>query len=161
MEIVSSWKYLGVVISDKMNDSSDISRQIRGLYVQGNSIIRCFRHCTSDVKVLLFKTFCSSFYCPHLWSSFSAEYYRRLKVAYNRIFRYMFNVTEYNISISGMMLDYNVKTFDAVIRNYIFSFIQRMSTCDNGIIKAVMNSVFYYSSIIFKHWKDKLYLLSD
>ena len=164
IDLVRTYKYLGVIFSDDMKDDCDIKRQIRTLYMQGNSIIKCFRHCSTEVKCLLFKTFCTSFYCPYLWKDFSSECFRRLKVAYNRIFRHLFNITQYNpllssvTSISHVMVKNNIQTFGAVIRRYIHGFINRLNTCENLIVKGILCSVFFYSSSLFKHWNKQLYM---
>ena len=50
-------------------------------------LIRNFKTCSNEVKCHLFKTFCSNIYCSTLWCRFTDESMRRLKVAYNRIFR--------------------------------------------------------------------------
>ena len=50
-------------------------------------IIRNFTQCSDAVKCQLFQSFCTSFYCASLWSSYNIETLKRFKAAYNRIFR--------------------------------------------------------------------------
>ena len=59
-------KYLGAIVSEDLCDNLDIAREVRNTYAHGNSVIKCFRHCTTGVKALLFKTFCSGIYCSQL-----------------------------------------------------------------------------------------------
>ena len=159
IDSVSSHKYLGVYICDDFNDEIDIKRQIRGIYARGNAVVKCFRHCTSDVKSLIFKAYCSSFYCSQLWCHFSSLSITKLKVAYNRIFRYLFNLPQSNISISSAMLDLNVTTFNAVLRKYMSGFVTRISNCDNEIINVLTKCVQFYKSSLSKQWCRDLYVL--
>ena len=55
---VSQHKYLGVYISDDMSDDYDLRRHMKSIYSKGNAIIRKFRHCSSNVKVDLFRSYC-------------------------------------------------------------------------------------------------------
>ena len=89
IELVSKYKYLGLSICDNRKDDEAVSSQIRSLYCRGNLIIKHFKFCSDNAKILLFKAFCSSFYCSHLWGNCSYESSRKLKVAYNRILEFL------------------------------------------------------------------------
>ena len=69
LEVWNKIKYLGHFVTDQMTDDDDIYRQCRKLYAQANTIARKFSHCSTNVKVSLFKTYCTPFYTAHLWSS--------------------------------------------------------------------------------------------
>ena len=70
VNIVNEYSYLGYIICDDLSDEKDIDRQKRKLYGQGNTIIRKFSMCTLDVKIKLFKTYCTPMYCAQLWCRF-------------------------------------------------------------------------------------------
>ena len=53
-------KYLDHVISADMKDDLDIMRQCRHLYAQDNAIARRFHMCSDNVKVTIFRSYCSS-----------------------------------------------------------------------------------------------------
>ena len=36
---------------------------MRSIYARPNALIRNFKHCSEEVKSLLFKTYCTGFYC--------------------------------------------------------------------------------------------------
>ena len=55
-------KYLGHVISADMKDDLDIMRQCRQVYPQGNALARRFHMCSDNVKVTMFRSYCSSLY---------------------------------------------------------------------------------------------------
>ncbi len=59
--------YLGHLFSDDLNDDAHIARQCRQLYPQGNIILRKFHMCSLDVKLKLFKTYCTPMYTSQLW----------------------------------------------------------------------------------------------
>jgi hypothetical protein len=58
--VVKEYKYLGVVITDDKLDHRDIMRQIRAIYTRGNILLRKFRKCTDEVKLQLFKSYCTN-----------------------------------------------------------------------------------------------------
>ena len=86
IDLVNKYKYLCMIMCDDNKDDEALASQIRGLYSRGNTLTKNFLYCTEEVKCLLFKAFCCSFYCCHLWSKCSKESRRRLKVAHNRVF---------------------------------------------------------------------------
>ncbi|CAL4204669.1 unnamed protein product, partial [Meganyctiphanes norvegica] len=67
IETVTEYTYLGHILTDTLSDDLDILRQRRKIFAQGNSIIRKFHMCSQDVKLTLFRSYCSSLYTAHLW----------------------------------------------------------------------------------------------
>ena len=63
-------KYLGVTFSSDEKDDNDILRQLRMLYTKSNRLLRLFQHCFVDVKLALFRSYCTCFYCPFLWTHY-------------------------------------------------------------------------------------------
>ena len=84
---VSMYKYLGHCINDELSDDDDMTRQRNKIYAHWNALIRKFYVCTEDVKIALFKSFCTTLYTSTLWCKYRRESLRRLCVAYNNIFR--------------------------------------------------------------------------
>ena len=108
-----------VLMSDDMKDDIDINRHIRGLYTMGNMIIKCFTHCSDPVKILLFKSYCSSMYCSQLWSNFSNPVSRKIKTSFNRVFRILMSL-DHRASVLQAMLEAGVNAFDINVRHYIY-----------------------------------------
>ena len=50
--------------NDSKCDDSDMLRQMSLLYAKSNKLLRTFSHCSSDVKVTLFQSYCTALYCP-------------------------------------------------------------------------------------------------
>ena len=67
VKLVNNYKYLGAIMTSDSKDDCDISKLLRNLYSRGNGIIRNFKSCSQEVKLQLFKSYCTSFYYFHLW----------------------------------------------------------------------------------------------
>jgi len=49
--VLSTCKYLGVVISDGLDDDGDIMRQVKSMYTRGNLLVKKFGRCSEAVKL--------------------------------------------------------------------------------------------------------------
>ena len=144
LNYVERQKYLGMLICDNGKDDDDIALQRKGAYIRGNMIIKNFSKCTDEVKFNLFKTYCSSFYSCQTWRSFSAESLRRIKVAYNRVFRLLFKLDN-RISMSLVFSVLNLSHFNVIHRNAITAFYKRLSTSSNVILTNIVNSMHFFN----------------
>ncbi len=59
LNVVNKIKYLGHIIRDDLNDDDDVQRQCYKLYGQANMLARKFYMCTVDVKIALFRAYCT------------------------------------------------------------------------------------------------------
>ena len=150
-------KYLGHVITDDGMDDQDILRQCRQLYAQGNVLTRKFYMCSNTVKVHLFRTYCSSLYTSQLWWCYKNATIKKLHVAYNNAFRMLMNLPR-GCSASGMFAMNNVSSCQAIIRNLVFRFKNRVDSSENLIIKSVLSSDIRWQSRIRLHWMKLLYV---
>ena len=66
LEVVRKVRYLGHIITDDLCDDDDVQRQCCKLYAQANMLARKFHMCTEDVKVSLFRAYCTPFYTAQL-----------------------------------------------------------------------------------------------
>lgn len=156
IKVTSNGKYLGMYISENRKDSCDMKRQIRGIYARGNVLLKRFRHCNEQTKAKLFNSYCSNFYCSTLWYRFSTSEFKKVKSAYNRTFRNLFNVSKDDMYMCMVRL--GIKTFPEILRHLIHGFNTRILLCSNQIILAFSGSTLYYNSPISKHWKKQLQL---
>ena len=53
-------KYLGYLLSKHQSDDEDIAKQMRNLYIWSKKLLPMFSYCTIDVKMELFRSYCSS-----------------------------------------------------------------------------------------------------
>jgi hypothetical protein len=156
---VKEHKYIGVVISGDRTDDADINRQIKAFYARGNMLIRKFKKCSVQVKAQLFKSYCSNIYAGHLWSKYSASCNRKIKVAYNSIFRVLMDLKR-DCSMSSSYVEYSVHSFSGLLRVYINGFIERLEKSCNSLVSTLCNTTYFmYTSDLFKMWKDKVYIL--
>ena len=66
LEYISQTKYLGFMLNTNAQDDEGMLRQMRTLYIRSNKLLRTFHYCSTDVKLELFKNYCTSFYCCYL-----------------------------------------------------------------------------------------------
>ena len=151
---VHEQKYLGIIMTSTFTDNKDIIRQVRATYARGNALICKFRKCTDNVKVQLFKSFCSNFYCSSLWFNFTNATFNRLKVAYNNVFRSLMNISRRS-SISAAFVNFGVNCFNTLIRKCITSLRQRVLCSDNVLIMSCLSCKFNsYISNMSKQWNS-------
>ena len=144
-------KYLGHVISADMKDDLDIMRQCRQLYAQGNALARRFHMCSDNVKVTLFRSYCSSLYNSQLWWKYRVNSIRKLYVAYNNAFRMLFRLPRH-CSARGMFAVNNVMSCPALVRKLVFGFYKRVNSSQNCIVQAICGSDIWWKSSIRSNW---------
>ena len=86
-EKLDSIKYLGFTFSSDKKDDNDLSQQMRILYTKSNRLLRLFHCCSTDVKLTLFRSYCTYFYCPFLWTHYKKSTHNKLRVAFNDVYR--------------------------------------------------------------------------
>lgn len=119
------------------------------------SYLDMFYMCTDDVKIALFRAYCTSFYKAHLWCSYSKAKMKKLQVAFNDVLRILLKLPRW-ISASQMFVSNDVPTLHAVLRNYMHSFMCPLSDSRNTIIMDLSGK--RYSSLLWKHWNSSLYV---
>ena len=139
------------MMNNTCKDDEAIASQIRSIYARGNMLIKNFSKCSDEIKCLLFRSYCSNFYgCP-LWCNSSVESRRRLKVAYNCVFRVLLKL-EHRTSMSFNFIQHDVLHSDVLIRKAIVGFMARVTVSDNILISTIFNSMYYLDSTMYKHW---------
>ena len=120
-----SIKYLGFTFTSSHKDDNDIIRQMRILYARSIRIVRFFHSCSSDVLLELGRSFCGSFYCSHLWTSYKKSSFSKIRVAYNNFYRKLLHVSGRS-SASIMFVENNIPNFECLLRWDIYSFTTRL-----------------------------------
>ncbi|XP_072931493.1 uncharacterized protein [Epargyreus clarus] len=59
---VYQFKYLGHMLTPDLKDNADIERERRALSIWVNMLARRFARCSKNVKITLFRAFCTNFY---------------------------------------------------------------------------------------------------
>ena len=152
-------KCLGVLLNEMLNDDIELSKQVNKLYARCNTVLRKFRKCSADVKKQLFVSFCTNVYCSSLWCRSSSSALKKVKVAYNNVFRSLFNLSRRS-SASSMFAENNVLGFDALCRKNIFNFMSRVSESTNSLVSTLCNSIEVCSDYMYAwyvQWQAKLF----
>ena len=157
--VSNSTKYLGHIITDTLEDDADMFRQRRLLYVQANMLVRKFHHCTYDVKINLFRAYCTPLYTAPLWVNYKKESLHKLKVAYNDCLRILLKKPR-STRASQLFCNMGLTTFMALLRNLTFKFMSRLDCSTNFIIDLMTDpgrSSVKYTSKIWEHWHECLF----
>ena len=72
LSFVPNFKYLGHIIDNRLQDDDDVYRELKCLFTRTNILIRRFSHCSLNVKLRLFRSFCICFYDIALWRNVKA-----------------------------------------------------------------------------------------
>ena len=161
LKFVSSIKYLGVILSEDMQDDEDLCRHKRYLYSKGNMLIKNFNNCSDEVKHCLFKTFCNNIYGGQLWTSYKRRGMTKLKVAFNNVYRYLFNVKR-GASMSALYVHNNVDSLNVILRKAAYSFRKRLLESTNKFIVLLTSSVYFYRfSSYTVTWARDLFTLDN
>ena len=124
IRFVNEIKYLGVFLNSKLRDDEDINRHVRYLYETANRLKTCFYKCSTKIKNALFRTYCSSMCACQLWNNFLSSSLKRIHVAYNNSFRFLYELARYVSAREQQVLN-NITTFDAILRKMSCSFVYR------------------------------------
>ena len=153
IKCVTSHKYLGVFINSNQTDNTSIEQQVKNVYSRGNMIIRNFKHCCESVKCQLFESFCTSFYCSSLWCYYSGEALRRLKVAYNRVFRILMGL-HYRTSMSFSFISNGLNPFPVLLRKSVGSLRKRLYASSNILVQNIMCSKYFNFCRLKLKWNE-------
>ena len=151
IEFVHKIKYLGYNFTPQNSDDDHVEYLYRGLCVRGNMILRNFSKCSFEVKKMLFKSFCISFYCLPFVLNVKQRTFNKLKVCYNDIFRRLMGVPRHS-SASALFVTQGLPSFPEVRRKNITGYLQRIKISPNEILMNIAHPVFLFNSLVFKHW---------
>ena len=88
---------------------------MRTVYAKSNTLLRTFSHCSTDVKVTLFQSYCTALYCPFLWSDYKKSTFRKIRVAFNNAYRKIFGLPKRS-SASAMYAQHIICNFETMTR---------------------------------------------
>jgi hypothetical protein len=116
-----------------MKDDTDIERERRALSVRANMIAHRFARCSRDVKISLFRAYCTSFYTSSLWVKYTQKQYSALRVQYNNAFRVLLGLPRF-CSASGMFAEARVDCFYTTMRKRCTSLGRRVRASSNSLL---------------------------
>lgn len=133
IKYVDSYKYLGHMITNNLNDESDVKRVIRNLYVRCNILFRRYNKCSRRVKIKLYQAFCLCFYGIALWRNLSRTVEKCFKSCYNRCMKFFFGFRKYD-SVTNMLLELGLPSYNTILLNNKKSFANILSKCTNDLV---------------------------
>jgi hypothetical protein len=138
LEYVAQCKYLGHIIDNNLNDDTDINREIRNMFTRCNILIRRFSKCSTDVKIILFRSYCICFYDSALWSRYCSNSIAKLLSCYNRCMKIFFGYEKFS-SVTNMLLTLGLPSGSTVLHNQKISHGYRISTNANKLVQYVLH----------------------
>ena len=157
LTVVHEYKYLGILLQSNQSDESDMKRHVKGIYTRGNMLVSRFKNCSANVKKHLFQAYCSNAYGSQLWSNYKKSVYQKVKVAYNDVYRKLFNIQR-GESISAIFVLNQVDTFCILRRKLMYSFKSRLSRSENQLIRTILEADNFATSSISAEWQRSLYV---
>ena len=139
LNYTDSIKYLGFTFSSDKKDDNDMLRQMRILYTKSNRLLRLFHSCSTDVKITLFRSYCTYFYCRFLWTHYKKSTHSKLRVAFNNVYRRILKLPPRS-SASTMYAVNHIDSFEILVRKRVFGFTERLKVSENSIISCIDNS---------------------
>jgi len=116
IQYVEQFKYLGHIITNTLTYDDDINREIKKMFVRTNMLIRKFHNCSTDVKMMLFKTFCICLYDVALWKTFKIGSLNKFRSCYNKCIKLFFSYKRCD-SVTNMLLVLGLPSFDTLLHN--------------------------------------------
>ena len=156
IEIVSSFKYLGYVLSSNMGFDEDVNRLRSKFHVQFNSMLRNFHFTDKKVKLFLFNQYCLQMYGCELWfgGTSSAHSLKQFAVGYHKAIKKILNLS-YHESNHYACQEAQFFTFQHLINKYkIMSAIRIITNPCNFICKIM--DYFVLSSTFLREVYDIL-----
>ena len=148
LDYVNNCRYLGVKM-ESYSCKSDIKRQLCKFYVNANMLIRKFSFCSDDVKVRLFKSYCSNLNCTPFWYDSPETLLKNLSVGYNNSLRRLIKLDQH-CSVSEIVCSLwhiGILAFGELLRKHITNYISRLQSSSNSITMSVVLSSVPLSSL--------------
>jgi len=120
LQFVEHFCYLGHINDNCLCDDKDIQREIKALFTRSNILCRCFKFCSVQVKLKLFRSFCIwLLYDTALWSNFIVTAVNKLSSCYTKCIKSFFNYAKCS-NVTAMLLELGLSSFNTLMHNCQF-----------------------------------------
>ena len=157
IKLVHNEKYLGFIVNDDCFNNDHIIHEMRNTFARGSMLIINFKHCSEEVKLKLYQTYCNSVYCCGLISVYHQKVIKKLHVAFNKVFKCLMNVHSWS-SASALFVSMGVDNFSVLRRKLVYSFSRRVCSSSNSFVASICNSEYFSNCQLEKKWDDILYM---
>ena len=151
LEVVSKIKYLGMCITKDLKDDDHITSLYRAQCMRGNLLTRNFHMCDENIKIHLFKSFCTSLYGIPLALESKKETLNKLRVCYNNSLRFLMNINGF-CSITEQFVKLGIPTFQELLRKNTAGLFLRIKKSSNKLLAAIFTCSFFRVSKTYAHW---------
>ena len=129
IEWVPTWKYLGVTVQSHRRFNCCINERLKAFYRSLNAIVRIEGRSNELVMLQLLESHCIPIltYAIDVIHVADSDVRRKLRVAYNAVFRKIFNYKD-NESVRELQMFLNRPTWEALVEKRIQSFQQKISS---------------------------------
>ena len=130
IEWVNSWKYLGVMLVSHKHFNCCIDEKVKSFYRSTNAILRIDGRSNETVMLQLLESQCVSIltYAIEVINVADRDKRRRLRVAYNSIFRKLFGYRNWE-SVTELQHALNRPTWEELTERRTAKFMQTVSEC--------------------------------
>ena len=127
---VNSWTYLGVTVRSNKNFDCCIDEKVKSFYRTANAILRIEGRSNELVMLQLLETHCLSVltYAIEVITVANSDERRRLRVAYNSMFRKVFDYRDWE-SVTELQHALNRPTWEELVEKRNAKFIRSASQC--------------------------------
>ena len=153
-ESVSHFTFLGIILDTAL--SWKYHTNMIAIKISKVTGICEFSHCSTDVKITLFQSYCTALYCPYLWNDYKKSTFSKVRVAFNNAYRKIFGLPKRS-SASTMYANNNICNFETTLRKNTFGFMQRLEQSTNSIISTLYQS-WIVRFDIWNSWIKSLYV---
>ena len=131
VEWVNQWKYLGVAVKSYKKFNCDIDEKIKSFYRSANAILRIDGRSNEMVMLQLLEVQCISIltYAIDVIHVADPDERRRLRVAYNSIFRKVFGYRDWE-SVTELQHALKRPTWEELIAKRTEKFARSIAQCD-------------------------------
>ena len=136
-------KYLCVSLNASLKDDDVVQRQVKSLHCAAPKLRDIFAQCFIAVKKTQFRAYCMPMYTCQVWSKYTDCSMKCLQVAYNNAYRIM-RYIPWNVSVRPHQVSYRVTTFDTLLRNNLYRFLQR---CASNFFYTISSNVWCFLQI--------------
>ena len=154
LEQVTTFKYLGFVLSERLGNSDDINRVRSKFYGDFNSLLRKFSFASVDVKLYLFKQFCIQFYGADLWfyDKKCKQALHQLAVGYHKAIKKLLGVSTHE-SNHFVCQESSLFTFEHLLNKLKLFLILRVFNDPCAFIEKTLNFL-VLSSVLLNEIRD-------
>ena len=130
IEWVESWSYLGVTLKSHKNFNCDIDEKVKSFYRCANAILRIDGKSDETVMLQLIESHCIPIltYAIETIHVADRDQRRRLRVAYNSIFRRIFGYRDWE-SVTNLQHALRRPTWEELVVNRTAKFMNSVAQC--------------------------------